>query len=533
MTLLTLNLKALEKARPAYHRWLTSPDRSGPEEAIAYAVAKTGQRVMVINGQTQDSRRDPEKAAQDYLDRSLPPDVVKDQNRSFWFFGLGSPLTVLKALERVAPLNVLEPRRSVALKALEMADFSRAIVKGELIFWALADLSLAPAPTAKATLIAHPPSARAQKSRLNRLESYLAGTDLKFIPKDRPPKVMVIGPFSGGSISMGPSLLRAGLALNLPTRLVAFSPKALDLAVAVKNGHSPAGPLMAQALAEIQEAVASFEPDLILALAQAPLTAESIRELKKFTPAVLAFWFVEDREVFSYVEEVAPAYDLFLHIQGSYMDATVQAWGLKRAFYLPLAADPEFFRPLDHVPREYQAQVSLMGAGYHNRRWILSDLLTDYWPSTKRPLNAFKIFGSGWEGAPPVLTPRLFARGRRVSAEECAYIYAGTAVNLNLHSAGVLGFNPRSAFVNPRTFEIAAAGACQLVDHRPLLADLFTEDEVAVVESPEELPLKIEYYLINPDLRKTMGEAARARVLAEHQYTHRLQTIIDLASDPF
>jgi spore maturation protein CgeB len=57
-----------------------------------------------------------------------------------------------------------------------------------------------------------------------------------------------------------------------------------------------------------------FAPDLVLALAQAPLSLQALKRLRRDQVAT-AMWFVEDYEVFTYWQTFAPYYDLFAIIQ--------------------------------------------------------------------------------------------------------------------------------------------------------------------------------------------------------------------------
>ncbi|MDR1083915.1 MAG: glycosyltransferase [Deltaproteobacteria bacterium] len=523
---LSQNLTAIQKNQPDFYARLTGDGSDGP--AVTTAALDTGETILIIDGQSQDSRRKPGRKA------SLAADKLQENgpNINYWYFGLGSPLTLKHLLIKGLSVTCYEPRSRVTLKALELYDFSVEINKGQLIFKTPFDLTLYQ-PPAESKLLVHPPSGRLLKSQFLRLGNYLCHFDQKYLPKDRPPKILIVGPLSGGSESIGPALLSAGLSLSLETSLLKWNDSLLGLAREINEGRSQeADSLMNEASCQVQSEVRPYQPDLIIFLAQAPLSSSGLQEIRTQTDALLAFWFVEDFELFRYVEEVAPAYDLFFHIQkGPALESLLRKWGLKRAFYLPPAADPRLFRPRTDVPEKYKAQVSMMGAGYPNRRLILNRLLTDYWLKSNHPATGFKIFGSGWPEAGLPLSRHLFEGGRRVTAEECALIYAGTDINLNIHSGFKDGFNPRSAFVNPRTFELAASGAFQLADQRPLLSELFSEKEVAAVSDPKELPEKIEYYLAAPQARLAMGQAARTRVMAEHQYAHRLQYILDCAKD--
>jgi spore maturation protein CgeB len=81
--------------------------------------------------------------------------------------------------------------------------------------------------------------------------------------------------------------------------------------------------------------------------------------------------------------------------------------------------------------------------------------------------------------------------------------------------------------VNPRTFEIAACGAFQLVDYRSELPDVFTPgEEIVCFRDLEELRNQIGYYLEHPDERRRIAEKARSRVLKEHTYQARMETML-------
>jgi len=264
--------------------------------------------------------------------------------------------------------------------------------------------------------------------------------------------------------------------------------------------------------------VETFEPDLVLALAQAPLGAQALRRLRR-DGVPTAMWFVEDWRVFTYWRGYAPLYDFFAVIQEDPFLGELEAVGQPNALYLPLAADPQFHRPLDLTPgerRTWGAQVGFMGAGYPNRRRAFRHLAH----------HDFKIWGTEWEGD-SALARRVQMQGRRVSPEECVKIFNATLVNLNLHSSvQAERLVSGGDFVNPRTFELAACGAFQLVDRRTLLDDLFWSDELATFETMAELEERIQYFLAHPEERVEYARRARARVLAEHTYAHRMEALL-------
>jgi spore maturation protein CgeB len=338
-------------------------------------------------------------------------------------------------------------------------------------------------------------------------------------------RILVVLPMYGGSLPVGrycaSALSRLGHlveSFEAPAFHGAYT-ALKDLRVAgerleqLENGYLQ---LVSQAvLAKVE----SFEPDLVLALAQAPMSRAALRRLRKDGVAT-AMWFVEDYRLFTYWQAYAHFYDFFAVIQKEPFLAQLAAMGQPNALYLPLAADPEFHKPVELTPverRKWGSDVSFMGAGYPNRRVAFRQLLR----------HDFKIWGSDWEGD-PVLAPYLQLGGQRIEPADCVRIFNATRINLNLHSS----VDPSRLvsdgdFVNPRTFELAACGAFQLTDRRTLLPESFSPDEMSTFGSMDELLALIDHFLARPEERETVAARARQRVLQEHTYERRMGTLLD------
>ncbi len=268
--------------------------------------------------------------------------------------------------------------------------------------------------------------------------------------------------------------------------------------------------------------VEAFEPDLVLAMAQAPMP---LHVLKKFQMqgTKTAMWFVEDHEVLTYWPTFAPYYDIFAIIQKEPFISKLNEIGQKNVLYLPMAAQPTLHKPLalnQQELRQWGSTVSFMGAGYPNRRRAFHKLIH----------HDLKIWGTEWD-EDATLKPYVQLEGRRISSEECVRIFNASKININLHSS----VHPerlisKGDFVNPRTFEVAACGAFQLVDKRSLLTEVFEADELSTFTSLQELHEKIDYYLAHPQEREAMAQKAQQRVLAEHTYAHRMQTLLDFTA---
>lgn len=337
-------------------------------------------------------------------------------------------------------------------------------------------------------------------------------------------KILVVLPFYGGSYPVGKFAAQALKELNHLVEVfdsaLFFSAienlKKLRISSSYLNSLEQS---FIQVVAEtIWAKIEEFEPNLVLGVAQAPLTRSLLLRLKKKSiPSVM--WFVEDFRLFTYWRSFAPLYDCFAVIQKEPFFEALEKIGVNNYLYLPLACLPTFHRPrqLNVVDKKrYGSDISFMGAGYPNRRKAFRELIG----------YDFKIWGTEWEGD-SYLAPLVQEGGRRVEAEEIVKIFNASKINLNLHSS-IYDKEVISAgdFVNPRTFEIAGCEAFQLVDKRSLLAELFTEDELICFTSLEDLKEKIDYYLAREEERREIAAKARKRVLKEHTYLHRMQDLL-------
>jgi spore maturation protein CgeB len=340
-----------------------------------------------------------------------------------------------------------------------------------------------------------------------------------------PLRILAVLPMYGGSLPVGrycvQALRRMGHGVDVfeaPGFYSAFNALkeqriSTQRLAALENGFLQ---LVAQT---ILAKVESLEPDLVLALAQAPLSRSALRRLRQ-DKVPTAMWFVEDHQVFPYWKAYAPLYDFFAVIQKEPFLGLLREAGQDNALYLPMAATPEVHRPLELSAvqaRRYGADVSFLGAGYPNRLTAFRQLLS----------LDFKIWGNDWPERGS-LTSCMARPGQRIDTDEAVRIFNATRINLNLHSA--VKSEPvvtHGDFVNPRTFELASCQAFQLVDRRSLLAELFTDREVAVFDDMQGLHEALGHYLTRPEERAAMSRLARERVVCEHTYVHRMQTLLD------
>jgi spore maturation protein CgeB len=207
-----------------------------------------------------------------------------------------------------------------------------------------------------------------------------------------------------------------------------------------------------------------------------------------------------------------------------------------------LPSSPEFLELFRQLQEAYQAQphrrLNLLLAerglaGHPLIKQMNVSELTDLeaaiiWSATRnyrlecvRQLAPFHptIYGdSGWR--------QLVGPSFRLAPEVNYYddlpaIYGATAVNFNATSLQM------KAAVNQRVFDVPAAGGFLITDFKEQLAEVLEPGKESVCyHQPEEIPDLVRFYLHHPEARERIVARARARVLREHTYRHRLQEML-------
>jgi spore maturation protein CgeB len=217
--------------------------------------------------------------------------------------------------------------------------------------------------------------------------------------------------------------------------------------------------------------------------------------------------------------ECIEAYDLFF-TKERYALRQLEQVGLRNLYYLPMYCVPRLHHPIELTAEEaagLDGVVAFVGSRYLYRERLLREL-ADY------PL---RIWGPGWDEADASL--RHLIAGGAVWGREKLAIYCGARLSLNLHHPmnDIVG-------VNTRTFELAAAGACQVVDLKDDLPALFKPgEEVVAYRDLPDLRRQLDYYLAHPDEARAIGANALRRALAEHTLRHRIDEMLLAVEERF
>ncbi|MFW6303070.1 MAG: glycosyltransferase family protein, partial [Candidatus Sumerlaeota bacterium] len=196
------------------------------------------------------------------------------------------------------------------------------------------------------------------------------------------------------------------------------------------------------------------------------------------------------------------------HFSGLHVpDVSVAEWAEKRLQELLDQADP-IFRPSPPKTALINYIVALIGhcASGATRRKLASRL---------EPLGLEAWGNPAWR--------EIMADERChewVHYENLAAVYHRCAVNLSVSHRQNIGS------VTLRLFDIPASGSFLLSDWRPCMADLFEPgEELIVFHSTEEACELAEKYSKDRDSRRKVVRAARQRVLAEHTYVYRIESL--------
>lgn len=182
--------------------------------------------------------------------------------------------------------------------------------------------------------------------------------------------------------------------------------------------------------------------------------------------------------------------------------------GLDEGAYLPLATDPDLFKPQSSAR---DIDCSFVASHTDNRSSFLAE--------AQSPIH---VYGPGWNEHENHATIHSFSSGG-ISLKATSRIYAKskTVVNLKNSVNVVNGLNQRS-------FDPCASGAVLFHDYIADLERHFDlEKEIVVFHDVEDFEAGYERIISDPESAIRIAEAGRRRVLSEHTYLHRAQAVLD------
>lgn len=272
-------------------------------------------------------------------------------------------------------------------------------------------------------------------------------------------------------------------------------------------------------LHQLERVCVAWRPSLVLVIKGGPITAAVIDRIRRRTDTLFLNLFPDNPLLMMPFEHIE-AYDIFF-TKERYALTSLERAGLGNLYYMPLYCVPELHHPVTLSPEEesrYAGPIALVGSHYPYRERILRAL-------AGAPI---RVWGAGWS---------------RVQSPSVRQMVAGGPVwgraKLAVYSAATAALNPHHPLndidgTNTRLFELAASGACQLVDWKDVLPTLFEPGrEILTYRDLPELQRHLDRVLAHPDEARDIGRAALKRALGEHTLGHRIDEMLTAVEQRF
>lgn len=270
---------------------------------------------------------------------------------------------------------------------------------------------------------------------------------------------------------------------------------------------------------EITDALQQWQPEQILLIADT-VPMNVIRAWNDVAPA--KFWSVDpivhaDRDMLDRLRLMR------VFVYDKETQKTLKEQGIL-AEYCPVGYNDAYENVAPVAQKIYD--IVFIGRLYKNRIPYLDALAK----RAEREHWTMKVFGLNFE-FPYVWKKWAFALkhpalmkcivNRQLSPTECANIYAASRICINIH-------DEKNRGLNPRTFEILATHAMQLVDEREDYDIVRPGEDLVVYQSPEDLEEQVAYYLAHPDDCTRIAETGYQKVHNVRSILESINTLIQI-----
>ena len=266
--------------------------------------------------------------------------------------------------------------------------------------------------------------------------------------------------------------------------------------------------------------IKQFLPDIILFVdfSAEIFSKEKILQLKNNCRVV--FWFVDEVAGHHDVEQCLLDKAVFVYERDD-VEYLRDRYDVE-AYYCPVGYNDAY---AEARPAEKTTDVAFVGSPFKRRLKLLSHL-AEHAKKNKwhmefyGPFYETKYFWKKWifKKKYPVLSQYIY--NRSVFPQEAANIYARSKICLNIHGSA-------NRSLNPRTFEIMAAGSLELMDKHEDYAGLVHPGvDLDVFENEKDLVQKVSLYLQNDVKREQMASRGKKYVFHQLSMTACLEKIL-------
>ena len=239
------------------------------------------------------------------------------------------------------------------------------------------------------------------------------------------------------------------------------------------------------------------------------IRAETLVKAKRASPGLSVLWYSEDdmmnrRLRTRWLEDAIPHIDLWVTTKSFNIDqAEVPSLGVRRTLFVNNSCDPSIHRPVtlsDSDARQYGAPISFIGTFEEPRaKSILQLAQAGY---------EVRVWGNGW-GHMKNVHEQLRIEDRPAYNDEFAKVIAASQINLCFLR------HANRDLQTCRSVEISGCAGFMAHERNPEIEGLFRDEKEAVYFSnDEELVVICDRWLGDEASRRTIGDAAHARVEA-------------------
>lgn len=190
--------------------------------------------------------------------------------------------------------------------------------------------------------------------------------------------------------------------------------------------------------------------------------------------------------------------------------------GIENTHTVWYGADPDVFSPLSNVTQEIDVFFYGHGREYRSE-WI--DKMIKI-PSTTLEDAQFAVRGTklGDIGKTNMLPYLSFSKLREYSCRSKINLCITRGAHASVYGSS-----------SSRPFELSAMGACIVANPYDGLKEWFEPNkEIIIINSAEEAIERYQFLLKNDSERRTIGQAARERVLKQHTFRHRARELVQI-----
>jgi spore maturation protein CgeB len=214
--------------------------------------------------------------------------------------------------------------------------------------------------------------------------------------------------------------------------------------------------------------------------------------------------------------QLIPAYDMILTYGGGPPVVTAyRRFGARSCVPIYNGLDPATHYPVAPEPR-FACDLGLVANRLPDRERRIEEFFLAV--AADLPARRFILGGNGWADKP--MSANIAYVGHVYTRDHNVFNASASAVlNVSRDSMAAYGYSPAT-----RVFEAAGAGACIITDAWEGISEFFEPGrEILVAANGPAVAERLAR--LTPQQARRVGEAARARALAEHTYGKRVEVL--------